>query len=605
MPQNIEKLIISAEKGDSEAQYKLGTNYHFGRMGVKQDYALAAEWYRKAAEQGNLKAAYYLGTLYQNAQGVPQNYEEAAEWYKLAVNPNDNKAQLALGYLYRNGLGVEKNDSTADEFFEQAERFEKIKDLMSSGIKYTQGREDTRDYVRAVECFKEAYRMGETKAPYYIGMMYKDGLGIEKNYRKAEEWFRKAEDLGDKRAAKVLKWLSENPDRNSSAQAPVFRHVDKPLVCYNKKIVGASTIGGELVRPEESGKFEDTRIPRLQSGGVCQLFPPLPSSQPEIKETEEAQAENTPAPSPQKTEPPKTPEPPIRVDILKSVPLSQVQRRPHKKKPDTPKKKGSSFKVIMFFAAFAAVFGTGFYLYRRITNFIKSDDSLTSLIQDNILPKDENYFGTGIPDFNAISADLPGYVKTTGTLRHDTRYINGIADITAYSTRLYKMPDERSNNIENTTGIKWLFEDSMNRIKRFRKVADDFTDRYDNMIRVRGTWQQAKDSGYSENIWRRYYREEQNLLAKKQSALKAVSMEINNAKERIKSAQTLTYLGEWINPDGKKWTLVKLNFQEKPSEILWVNSNYVRLMTLDEYRSTYNDSLKLIGELPPPRSEKY
>ena len=59
-------------------------------------------------------------------------------------------------------------------------------------------------------------------------------------------------------------------DRNSSAQAPVFRHGDKPLVCYNKKIVGASTIGGELVRPEESGKFEDTRIPRLQSCGVCQ-----------------------------------------------------------------------------------------------------------------------------------------------------------------------------------------------------------------------------------------------------------------------------------------------------------------------------------------------
>jgi len=61
-------------------------------------------------------------------------------------------------------------------------------------------------------------------------------------------------------------------DRNFSAQAPDFRHGDKPLVCYNnKKIVGASTIGGELVRPEESGKFEDTRIPRLQSWGVCQL----------------------------------------------------------------------------------------------------------------------------------------------------------------------------------------------------------------------------------------------------------------------------------------------------------------------------------------------
>ncbi|MBR1658355.1 MAG: NAD(P)H-dependent oxidoreductase [Synergistaceae bacterium] len=36
-------------------------------------------------------------------------------------------------------------------------------------------------------------------------------------------------------------------------------------------------MGGELVRPEKSGKFEDTRIPRFQSWGVCQIYEIVPA----------------------------------------------------------------------------------------------------------------------------------------------------------------------------------------------------------------------------------------------------------------------------------------------------------------------------------------
>jgi len=40
-----------AERGDADAQFKLGMAYEEGR-GVTQDYAQAAAWYRKAADQG-------------------------------------------------------------------------------------------------------------------------------------------------------------------------------------------------------------------------------------------------------------------------------------------------------------------------------------------------------------------------------------------------------------------------------------------------------------------------------------------------------------------------------------------------------------------------
>lgn len=49
-----------AANGDAAAQCVLGVRYEQGK-GVPQDYAQAAAWYRKAAEQGDATAQYYLG----------------------------------------------------------------------------------------------------------------------------------------------------------------------------------------------------------------------------------------------------------------------------------------------------------------------------------------------------------------------------------------------------------------------------------------------------------------------------------------------------------------------------------------------------------------
>ena len=53
-----------AAKGDAEAQFNLGKNYEAGRGGLKKDYAEAARWYLKSAEQGNVYAQASLGILY-------------------------------------------------------------------------------------------------------------------------------------------------------------------------------------------------------------------------------------------------------------------------------------------------------------------------------------------------------------------------------------------------------------------------------------------------------------------------------------------------------------------------------------------------------------
>ena len=53
---------------------------------MPQDYAQAAEWYRKAADQGFAGAQVNLGLLYANGQGVARDYAEALKWFRSAAD---------------------------------------------------------------------------------------------------------------------------------------------------------------------------------------------------------------------------------------------------------------------------------------------------------------------------------------------------------------------------------------------------------------------------------------------------------------------------------------------------------------------------------------
>ena len=59
---NTAELIKRAESGDAQSQYALGLVYRYG-IGVTRDAVLASVWFRKAAEQGNADAQYWLGVM--------------------------------------------------------------------------------------------------------------------------------------------------------------------------------------------------------------------------------------------------------------------------------------------------------------------------------------------------------------------------------------------------------------------------------------------------------------------------------------------------------------------------------------------------------------
>ena len=55
------------------------------------------KWHRKAAEQGNARAQFYLGCSYYNGEGVEKDYAEAYAWLNLASKTGEQAAKARDG----------------------------------------------------------------------------------------------------------------------------------------------------------------------------------------------------------------------------------------------------------------------------------------------------------------------------------------------------------------------------------------------------------------------------------------------------------------------------------------------------------------------------
>lgn len=87
-----------AEKGNAEAQMKLGELYKSGKE-VAQNVAESAKWYRKAAEQGLKDAQFKLGELLFEGKGIAQDAKEAADWLEKAASQGHQAAKDKLSEI--------------------------------------------------------------------------------------------------------------------------------------------------------------------------------------------------------------------------------------------------------------------------------------------------------------------------------------------------------------------------------------------------------------------------------------------------------------------------------------------------------------------------
>ena len=229
----VEQLAIA---GNVDAQCALGGFYDHGLEGVTKNYQEAVKWYRKAADQGNKEAQYFLGICYQLGKSVNKNNEEAAKWYRKASSQGHANAKEALDWLINEGListapsstsnytppkpapsstssswdlccqGMTaynaKNYSKAVELWRKAEEMGDTLAVHKNFYSYSLNNQglaayNTKDYAKAVELWKKAADMGQTYAMNNLGSCYALGQGVPQDKAKTIEWKTKAANLGN------------------------------------------------------------------------------------------------------------------------------------------------------------------------------------------------------------------------------------------------------------------------------------------------------------------------------------------------------------------------------------------------------------------------
>jgi putative methionine-R-sulfoxide reductase with GAF domain len=97
-PATLDELLKFAGQGDPVAQFALGARYAQGD-GVKQDYAEAVRWFKKAADQGHVVAQATLGAYYWAGRGVTEDLSKAYFWSVLARAGGDEASKYRVAAL--------------------------------------------------------------------------------------------------------------------------------------------------------------------------------------------------------------------------------------------------------------------------------------------------------------------------------------------------------------------------------------------------------------------------------------------------------------------------------------------------------------------------
>ena len=108
-----------AQKGNAEAQFKVGEMYETG-FGVKEDKTEAANWITKAADQGHETAGFKLLFWDIEKNGVTDANKGKLEALRAKANEGNAQAQYYVGKMYSRGVGVERDSGKALDWLNKA-----------------------------------------------------------------------------------------------------------------------------------------------------------------------------------------------------------------------------------------------------------------------------------------------------------------------------------------------------------------------------------------------------------------------------------------------------------------------------------------------------
>ena len=185
-------------------------------QGVRQDYAEALSWYRRAAEAGNPSGMFNVGVMFDAGRGMPRDPQEAARWYERSAATGFGRAEYNLGLMYRDGSGVRRDHTRAVRLFQSAAHHgiaaarlhlaelgvsaaggavPDAGDPSMQDFRHAQSRlllRGSAEIAKAAGLFRHAAEAGDALAQYDLGYCYENGLGTPVDPLQAVRWYRRS-----------------------------------------------------------------------------------------------------------------------------------------------------------------------------------------------------------------------------------------------------------------------------------------------------------------------------------------------------------------------------------------------------------------------------
>ena len=219
-------FLASANKGDREAQFKVGLMYLNGKDGFPRDQEKALHWLNKAANQDHTSAQFEMGMMYYkpgsdenqtalsmllkaadkghtNAQyflatiyNQNKRYDDAAKWLDMAFQNNHEEALDLLIELYTSGKLGNPDKNRVLNWLEKASARGLRDAQYKLGEEYLAHNEIANNETKAFAWIEKSARNGLTEAKYKLATLYQHGVGARKQYTKSARWFREAAQEG-------------------------------------------------------------------------------------------------------------------------------------------------------------------------------------------------------------------------------------------------------------------------------------------------------------------------------------------------------------------------------------------------------------------------
>lgn len=203
---SIEWLTKSAKMGNAFAQNELGVR-SLGGDGVRQDYNIAFELFKKSAAQNYPDGMFNLAMRYKNGEGTAQNIPLFVEYLQRLVTMQYANAIYFLGdYYYQ-----KQNYAEAVKLFQKSVSVGLLQALAYLGECYYYGRGVKQNYITAAELFEDNLRTSHPMgtSANCLSKIYRFGYGkVTKNVTYADELLKKAASFNDENALKAIEAVS-------------------------------------------------------------------------------------------------------------------------------------------------------------------------------------------------------------------------------------------------------------------------------------------------------------------------------------------------------------------------------------------------------------